>query len=462
MTQQKGYLIALEGTDKVGKSTQRAKIGKFYEDAGFRVHYTREPGGTPAGEKLREFLFAERKDGQEISDIAELLLFFAARDIHINQLIKPLLADGWIVITDRYVDSSYAYQIAGGGAPVELINMLDKHVVGEVVPDMTFLLTADVNTKLQRAEGSTRDAMELKGSDYYARAEQAYLDLALSEPDRYRVIDANVDVEQVFAQILPTLGEIDRDLRKRPTMTIDSLMAEGAHADIEPGRAMDPVKPIPTENCPDLWLAGGVEVLPGFIIAPQVGTAIQEGAPAGHLFVEYTEGLNFMNAVVPFWVETTWNTAQLYSLNTEVSANVIRNMLMAMTNKPDVLVDVMVVVDNFATNFGTHHLRKGSRYPAERWFDLPEPSRSLDAIIPARIGEAVRGCAAISTPIDEHPLQRLEGIDRSVSIRTLNDGRIELHVVIDANDQRPYDTVQSIAEFMLPRSRGFVADEKGE
>jgi dTMP kinase len=459
MTQQRGYLIALEGTDKVGKSAQQKNIGKFFIDAGFEVVYTREPGGTPLGEKLRAFLFAERQAGEPISDIAELLTFFAARDMNIRQVIEPALARGAVVITDRFVDSSYAYQIAGGGAPVALIDSLTEHVCGNVLPDMTFILTASSDVKLARAEGSKRDAMELKGEAYYQRAEAAYLELADQNPERYRVIDANVNIEQVFAQILPTLGEIDRTIRKRPSMTIDSLMAEGAHADVEQGRAMDVLKPVATENCPDLWPAGGVEVLPGFFIIPQVGTAVPEGAPVGHLFVEYVEGLSFKNAVIPFWVETSWNSAHQYILGTEVTGNLMRTLLTSLTTEQGSVVDVMIVVDNFSVNFGTHFMVSTSRYPVERWQDLrcgvsqqfePEPARPHE-FPESRVGEAIRGFSKSFTPLDDHPLQRLDGIEQSVRYTELDDGRKEMHVVISAYNPDPHGTLAAIVDCMVPR-----------
>jgi dTMP kinase len=476
MTQQRGYLIALEGTDKVGKSTQREKIGKHFTDAGFEVVYTREPGGTPSGEKLRDFLFAERHEGHQISDIAELLLFFASRDMHIRQVIAPALERGAIVITDRFTDSSYAYQIAGGGAPVELIDELAKYVCGDVRPDMTFVFTATAETKLARAKGSTRDAMELKGQAYYERAEQAYLDLAKLDWDRYRIIDANVGIEQVFAQILPTLGEIDRNIRKRPsvleqfsgTEAIDEQMAAGANADVEQGRAMEVIKPTATENCPDLWPAGGVEVLPGFFIIPQVGTAVPEGAPVGHLFVEYVEGLNFKNAVIPFWVETTWNTAHQYILGTEVTGNLMRTLLTSLTTEQGSVVDVMIVVDNFSVNFGTHFMVSTSRYPVERWQDLrcgvsqqfePEPARPHE-FPESRVGEAIRGFSKSFTPLDDHPLQRLDGIEQSVRYTELDDGRKEMHVVISAYNPDPHGTLAAIVDCMVPRP--VAKEEQGE
>lgn len=459
MTQQRGYLIALEGTDKVGKSAQHKKIGKHFIDAGFEVVYTREPGGTPLGEKLRAFLFAERQAGEPISDIAELLTFFAARDMNIRQVIEPALARGAIVITDRFVDSSYAYQIAGGGAPVALIDALTEHVCGPVLPDMTFILTASPEVKLSRAEDGKRDAMELKGEAYYQRAEAAYLDLANQNPERYRIIDANVGIEQVFAQILPTLGEIDRNIRKRPSTSIEEMMAAGANADIEPGGAMEVIKPIPTENCPDLWPAGGVEVLPGFFIIPQVGTAVPEGAPVGHLFVEYVEGLSFKNAVIPFWVETSWNSAHQYILGTEVTGNLMRTLLTSLTTEQGSVVDVMIVVDNFSVNFGSHFMVSTSRYPVERWQDLrcgvsqqfvPEPARPHDHA-ESRIAEAVRGATAVFTPLDEFPLQRLDGIEQSVRYTELDDGRKELHVVIAAYNPDPHATLNAIVDCMVPR-----------
>ena len=168
---------------------------------------TREPGGTPMAERIRD-LVAEHGD-EAMPDIAELLLVFAARALHVNNVIEPALAAGTWVICDRFTDSSRAYQGGGRGLPQEDINLLAQWVHGDLRPDLTILLDAPVEVGMNRAgRRSDPDRFELEQSEFFTRVRATYLQLAELEPDRFIVVDATQDLDTVrdtIEQIAATL-----------------------------------------------------------------------------------------------------------------------------------------------------------------------------------------------------------------------------------------------------------------
>jgi len=196
----RGKFITIEGIEGVGKSTNIAHLQRTIEDHGHAVLTTREPGGTPMAERIREFV-AEHGD-EPLPEMAELLLVFAARSLHVKNVIEPALAGGTWVICDRFTDSSRAYQGGGRGLPLEQINTLADWVHGALQPDLTILLDAPVETGMSRAgRRSEPDRWESEQADFYARVRQTYLQLAEEEPERIVLVDAAQDMAAVRAQI---------------------------------------------------------------------------------------------------------------------------------------------------------------------------------------------------------------------------------------------------------------------
>ena len=197
---QTGKFITFEGIEGVGKSTNIAHLARAIEGQGHNVLTTREPGGTPMAERIRE-LVAEHGD-EAMPDIAELLLVFASRALHVNNVIRPALSAGTWVICDRFTDSSRAYQGGGRGLPQDNINLLAEWVHGDLQPDLTILLDTPVETGMSRAgQRSEPDRWELERGEFFTRVRDTYLGLAEAEPDRFVIIDASEDLETVQAAI---------------------------------------------------------------------------------------------------------------------------------------------------------------------------------------------------------------------------------------------------------------------
>ena len=191
-----GKFITFEGIEGVGKSTNIAHMVRILEERGQSVVTTREPGGTPMAEQIRG-LVAEHGD-EAMPDIAELLLVFAARALHVNNVIRPALAAGSWVICDRFTDSSRAYQGGGRGLPQADINRLADWVHGDLQPDLTVLLDAPVETGMMRAgRRSDPDRFESEEGAFFGRVRATYLQLAQNEPDRIVVVDASQGLEEV-------------------------------------------------------------------------------------------------------------------------------------------------------------------------------------------------------------------------------------------------------------------------
>lgn len=202
-----GFFITLEGGEGGGKSTNLRFIRDYLRQAGKPVRMTREPGGTALGERIRELLL--RPEQIAICPEAELLLMFAARAQHLNEVIEPALAAGEWVVCDRFTDASYAYQGGGRGIPERRIAQLEQWVQGDRRPDLVLLLDLPV------AEGMARvgrrgpgDRFERERHDFFERVRASYLRRASQEPARYRVIDAARPLEQVQAQIRQVLDAL--------------------------------------------------------------------------------------------------------------------------------------------------------------------------------------------------------------------------------------------------------------
>ena len=201
----KGLLITLEGIEGAGKSTLLDFAGELLRRAGRAVVQTREPGGTATGERIRALLLD--RASVDLSDEAELLLIFAARAQHLAEVIRPALNAGQIVLCDRFIDASYAYQGGGRGLAAERIRQLEDWTLGGLAPDLTLLFDLEVETGLARAGGrGEADRFEGQGRAFFERARAAYLCRAAQAPERFRRIDAAEPLPQVKQRLAAILG----------------------------------------------------------------------------------------------------------------------------------------------------------------------------------------------------------------------------------------------------------------
>ncbi|MGI9204279.1 MAG: dTMP kinase [Woeseiaceae bacterium] len=196
----RGKFITVEGIEGTGKSTNIDFLTEIIEGQGRKVLRTREPGGTPMAEGIRQLLLDH--DQEPVPDIAELLLFFASRSLHLQNAIIPALERGEWVVCDRFTDASRAYQGAGRGLDMDRIERLAEWVQDGVEPDLTILLDAPAELGLQRAAArGNADRMDSQAKSFYQRVRSGYLDLAERHPERFVVIDASGTLEQVRASI---------------------------------------------------------------------------------------------------------------------------------------------------------------------------------------------------------------------------------------------------------------------
>jgi dTMP kinase len=205
-----GRFITIEGGEGVGKSTQIGRLRDFLTEQGIEVVVTREPGGTQRAERIRELLL-ETSD-EPMPSICELLLMFAARSTHIENVIRPALARGAWVICDRFTDATYAYQGGGRGLSKDHIATLEQMVQGTLRPDLTLLLDAPLDVSAARASArnaaaGTSDRFEQERRDFFERVRSAYLDRAQQEPKRFAVIDATQRLEAVTVAIQQVIAE---------------------------------------------------------------------------------------------------------------------------------------------------------------------------------------------------------------------------------------------------------------
>ncbi len=204
MTQ--GSFISFEGGEGAGKSTQIHRLAERLRAAGHDVVVTREPGGSPGAEAIRELLVNGAAD--RWSPVTETLLMYASRRDHLERVIRPALAEGRVVLCDRFADSTRAYQGAGGDAPASLIAALEDHVLNGTIPTLTLILDLPAEVGLSRAEargGAAR--FESKGLDFHQRLRAGYLEIARREPERCVVIDADAELDAVTAAIVDAVTQ---------------------------------------------------------------------------------------------------------------------------------------------------------------------------------------------------------------------------------------------------------------
>jgi len=199
MEKMSGLFITIEGIECVGKSTNAKFISDLLNKKNIKTHVTREPGGTSLGEKIRQILLFEQNDS--ISPLGELLLLFAAREKHINEVIKPNLEQGKWVISDRFTDASFAYQGFGRGLGFDQVNQLKQIIQKNFDPDLTFLLDAPIDVIKSRRKLNLNDRFESEDREFFERVRQGYLELASVFKDRVKIIDATQPIEQVQSEI---------------------------------------------------------------------------------------------------------------------------------------------------------------------------------------------------------------------------------------------------------------------
>lgn len=207
MAKRHGRFITLEGIEGVGKTTNLAFVADRVKREGHDVTVTREPGGTKLAEKLRDLVLGDSEE--PVTEMAELLMIFAARSQHIENVIRPALAQGTWVICDRFTDCTFAYQGVGRGLPLERIEALADWVQRGLWPDLTLLLDADpaLSTRRRRNRGES-DRIERQRDEFFARARAGYLDLATQYPKRIAVIDAGQSLQAVQHDICAQLDKL--------------------------------------------------------------------------------------------------------------------------------------------------------------------------------------------------------------------------------------------------------------
>jgi dTMP kinase len=204
-TKRRGLFITLEGIDGAGKSTQLLRLAAYLRRCGCRICVTREPGGTPIGEQMRRVLLASRNT--QLAPLAELALIYAARAQHLKEVVRPALARGEVVLSDRFNDASFAYQGYGRTIGTPAVRAFDQIICGSTQTDVTLLLDVAPQVALQRAttretrNRSRRSRFEIAGLEFLERVRNGYLAIARREPHRVKVVDANRPIEEVQRDI---------------------------------------------------------------------------------------------------------------------------------------------------------------------------------------------------------------------------------------------------------------------
>jgi dTMP kinase len=202
-----GQFITFEGIDGSGKSTQIRMLAGELRQRGINVLTTQEPGGTPLGRRLREaFLETE----ETVEPMAELLLFAADRAQHVEHMIRPALAEGRVVISDRYADATYAYQGAGRGFAKETVLEIIRLATGGLNPDLTLFFDISVQNAIRRMaaridSGEKKNRMDDETGEFYTAVRNSYLEIAANEPKRFQILDANGSIEKIQAEVVDVI-----------------------------------------------------------------------------------------------------------------------------------------------------------------------------------------------------------------------------------------------------------------
>ena len=198
---EKGLFISMEGPDGSGKSTQIELLKQYFEETGKEVIITREPGGNRISEAIREIIL--NKEFTEMSPTTEMLLYASARAQLISEVIAPAIDSGKMVISDRFVDSSLVYQGLARGLGVENVYEVNKHAIGDYMPDITFMFDLPAEVGLSRKKDQKElDRMELEGLEFHKKVAEGYREMAQRFPERITVIDATLPVDNICAIVI--------------------------------------------------------------------------------------------------------------------------------------------------------------------------------------------------------------------------------------------------------------------
>ncbi len=192
--------ITFEGIEGCGKTTQAKLLYQWLIDRGKETILTREPGGTPSAEELREFILREREE--DFPPFSELCLYIAARGFHVENLIRPALKEGSFVICDRFSDSTLAYQGFGRGIDVDLIEKMNGEATGGLKPNLTFLIDLPVEVAFERLKGKKKDRLEMESLEFHRKVREGFLKIAEKEKDRVVVIDGRKSVDEIFNEVV--------------------------------------------------------------------------------------------------------------------------------------------------------------------------------------------------------------------------------------------------------------------
>ncbi len=202
----KGFFISLEGGEGAGKSTQNKRIVEWLSKQGSTVVEAREPGGTIVSEQIRRVLLDTRNAG--LNATAELLMMFAARSQLVQEVILPALVEGKVIVCDRFADASYAYQGGGRQLGAETVAVIEKLVLKDLEPDLTLLFDVPVELGMKRvAVRGEADRFEIESIGFFERVRNAYLERAVANPHRFRIIDASQEEDKVWQQVKTILQE---------------------------------------------------------------------------------------------------------------------------------------------------------------------------------------------------------------------------------------------------------------
>jgi dTMP kinase len=204
MSRAKGF-ISFEGIEGSGKSTQAKRLAGYFRSRGQKVIYTVEPGGTNIGQKIRELLL---EPGNHMEPLTELLLYYASRAQHVREVIYPAILDDTIVITDRFSDSTVAYQGYARGIDLKLLSRLNEIVSPDLKPFLTFMLDLDVEEGLNRnRKAGKEDRLELETVEFHNRVRKGFLQISSEEPERVKVIDASRTPDMISEEIIKVIEE---------------------------------------------------------------------------------------------------------------------------------------------------------------------------------------------------------------------------------------------------------------
>jgi len=204
MSRAKGF-ISFEGIEGSGKSTQSKRLAGYFRSKGQKVIHTAEPGGTIVGQKIRELLL---DPGNHMEPITELLLYYASRAQHVREVIYPAILDDTIVITDRFADSTVAYQGYARGIDLKLLSRLNEIVNPDLKPFLTFMLDLDVEEGLKRNRKACKeDRFELETVEFHNRVRKGFLQIASEEPERIKVIDASRSPDKISEEIIKIIED---------------------------------------------------------------------------------------------------------------------------------------------------------------------------------------------------------------------------------------------------------------